>query len=58
MYNRDPSPEVDDVERLTSAAIKHFELLKQKDKAEGSFIIESPTGKLLKTVIQDLFHFI
>ena len=41
VYNRDRSPEVNDVEGLAVAAIKHLELLKQKDKAEGSFIIEN-----------------
>ena len=41
MYNRDRSPEVDDVEGLASAATKHLELLKQKGKAEGSFIMEN-----------------
>ena len=39
MYNRDCFPEVDDVEGLAAAATKHLELLKQKEKAEGSFII-------------------
>ena len=35
MYNRDRSPEVDDVEGLAAAATKHLDLLKQKDKAES-----------------------
>ena len=34
VYNRDCSPEVDDVEGLAAAATKHLELLKQKDEAE------------------------
>ena len=38
---------VDDVEGL--AVTKHLELLKQKDEAEGSFIIEKIVGKLLRT---------
>jgi hypothetical protein len=41
------SPEVDDVEGLAAAASKHLELLKQKDEAESSFIIEKIVGKLL-----------
>ena len=49
VYNRDRSPEVDDVEDLAAAATKHLDLLKQKDKAESSFIIEKTVGKLLKT---------
>merc|ERR1719318_2435321 len=49
VYNRDRSPEVDDVEDLAAAASKHLDLLKQKDKAESSFIIEKTVGKLLKT---------
>ena len=36
VYNRDRSPEVDDVEGLAAAATKHLELLKQKDEAESS----------------------
>jgi hypothetical protein len=39
--------EVDDVEGLAVAATKHLELLKQKDEAESSFIIEKIVGKLL-----------
>jgi hypothetical protein len=39
VYNQDRSPEDDDVEGLAAAATKHLELLKQKDKAEGSFLI-------------------
>ena len=39
VYNRDRSPEVDDVEGLAAAATKHLGLLKQMDNAEGSFII-------------------
>ena len=35
MYNRDRSPEVDDVEGLAVAATKHLELLEQKDVAES-----------------------
>ena len=46
VYNRDRSPEVDDVEDLAAAATKHLDLLKQKDKAESSFIIEKTVGKL------------
>jgi hypothetical protein len=34
MYNRDRSPEVDDIEGLAAAATKHRDLLKQKDEAE------------------------
>ena len=49
VYNRDRSPEVDDVEGLAAAATKHLELLKQKDEAESSFIIEKIVGKLLRT---------
>ena len=41
VYNRGRSPEVDDVEGLAVAATKHLELLKQKDEAESSFIIEN-----------------
>ena len=48
MYDRDRS-DVDDVEWLAVAATKHLELLKQKDKAESSFIIEKIVGKLLRT---------
>ena len=40
VYNRDHSPEVDDVKELAAAATKHLDLIKQKDKAESSFIIE------------------
>ena len=39
MYNRDRSPEVDDVEGLAAAATNHLELLKQKDEAESSFCL-------------------
>ena len=46
VYNRDRSPEVYDVEGLAAAATKHLELLKQKDEAESSFIIEKIVGKL------------
>ena len=48
VYNRDRFPEVDDVEDLAAAATKHLDLLKQKDKAESSFIIKK-VWKLLKT---------
>ena len=48
MYNQDCSPEVDDVEGLAAAATKHLDLLKQKDEAESSFIIEKIVGKLLR----------
>ena len=58
VYNQDRSPEVDDVEDLAAAATKHLDLLKQKDKAESSFIIEKTVGKLLKTQITRPFHFI
>jgi hypothetical protein len=44
VYNQDHSPEVDDVEGLAAAATKHLELLIQKDKAEGSFVIENIEG--------------
>jgi hypothetical protein len=47
VYNRDRSQEVDDVDGLAAAATKHLELLKQKDKAESSFIIEKIVVKLL-----------
>jgi hypothetical protein len=57
MYNPDRSPEVDDVEGLAAATTKHLELLKQKDEAESSFIIEKIVGKLLNRTL-DLFHFI
>ena len=40
MYNRDRSPEVDDVLGLAAAATKQVELLNQKDEAESSFVIE------------------
>ena len=36
---------------------KHLELLKHKDEAESSFIIEKIVGKLLNKTL-DLFHFI
>ena len=49
MYNRDRSPEVDDVEGLAAAATKHLELFKQKDEAESGFIIWKIVGKLLRT---------
>ena len=49
VYSQDRSPEIDDVEGLAAAATKYLELLKQKDKAEGSFIIEQIVGKLLRT---------
>ena len=45
VYNWDRSPEVDDVEGLAAAATKHLDLLKQKDEAESSFIIEKIVGK-------------
>ena len=38
MYNRDRSPDVDDVEGLAAAATKHLKLLKQKDEAESIFL--------------------
>ena len=38
MYNRERSPEVNDVEGLAAASTKHLESPKQKDKTEGSFI--------------------
>jgi hypothetical protein len=57
VYNRDRSPEVDDVEGLAAAATKHLELLKQKDEAESSFIIERILGKLFTRTL-NLFHFI
>ena len=41
VYNRDRSPEVDDVEGLAATAAKHLDLLKQKDKSESSFITEN-----------------
>ena len=49
VYNWDHSPEVDDVECLAMAANKHLYLLKQKDEAKSSFIIEKIVGKLLRT---------
>ena len=49
---RDRSPEVDDVEGwLAAAATKNLELLKQKDEAESSFIIEKIVGKLLNRTL-------
>ena len=48
VYNRDRSPEFDDVEGLAAAATKHLELIKQKCKADGSFVIEKIVGKLLR----------
>jgi hypothetical protein len=54
MYNQDCSPKVDDIEGLAAAATKHLELLKQKDEAESSFIIEKIVGKLLSRTL-DLF---
>ena len=47
VYNRDRSPEVDDVKGLAAAAAKHLELLKQKYAAESSFIIVKIVGKVL-----------
>jgi hypothetical protein len=41
---------------LAVAATKHLELLKQKDEAESSFIIEKIVGKLLNRTL-DLFLF-
>ena len=49
MYNHDHSSELDDVEGLAVATTKHLQLLKQKDKSEGSFIIEKIVGKLIKS---------
>ena len=46
VYNRDHSPEVDDVEGLSAAATKHLEIIKQNDKSEGIFYIENIAGKL------------
>ena len=46
VYNRDRSPEVEDVEVLAAAATNHLDLLKQKDEAESSFIIEKTARKL------------
>ena len=46
VYNRDRSPEVDDVEVLAAAATNHLDLLKQKDEAKSSFIIEKTVRKL------------
>ena len=37
VYNRDLSPEVDDVKGLAVAATKRMELLKQRDEAQSSF---------------------
>jgi hypothetical protein len=51
LYNRDRSPEVNDVEGLAAATTKHLELLKQKDEAESSFIIEKIVGKLLSRTL-------
>ena len=45
VYNRDRSPDVDDVEVLAVAATKHLDLLKQKE-AESSFIIEKTVREL------------
>jgi hypothetical protein len=36
VYNRDCSPEVDDVVGLAVAATKHLEFLKQKDEADSN----------------------
>ena len=47
VYNQDPSPVDIDVEGWAAAATKHLEILKQKDNAEGSFIIEKIVGKLI-----------
>ena len=44
MFSRERSPKVVDVEGLAAAATEHLELLKQKYKAEGSFIIEKKWG--------------
>jgi hypothetical protein len=57
VYKRDRYPEVDDVKGLAAAATKHLELLKQKDEAERSFIIEKIVGKLFNRTL-DLFHLI
>jgi hypothetical protein len=40
VYNRDRSPEVDDVEGLAAATTKHQELLKQKNEAELVLLYE------------------
>ena len=40
MYIQDRAPEFQDSESFAAAAMKHLELLKQKYKAAGSFIIE------------------
>jgi hypothetical protein len=48
VHNRGRSPELDDVEGLAAATTMHLELLKQKDEAESSFIIEKIVGKLLR----------
>ena len=45
-YNRDHSPEVDDVKGLAAAATEHLDLLKQKDKAKSSFFTERAVRKL------------
>ena len=37
VYNRDRSPDVDDVEGLAEAATKHLDLLKQKDDPESRY---------------------
>ena len=57
VYNQDRSPEVDDVEVLAAAATKHLDLLKQKDEAKSSFIIEKTVRKLQAEHL-GLFHFI
>ena len=44
--DRESSQEVDDVDVLAPAATKHLDLLKQKDEAKSSFIIEKTVRKL------------
>ena len=51
MYNRDRSPEVDDVKGFAAAHIKHLELLKQKDKAESSFNIFMYLNRSMENVL-------
>jgi hypothetical protein len=51
LYNQDRSPDVDDVEWLAAASTKHLELLKHKDEAESSFMIEKILGKIQNLIL-------
>ena len=57
VFNWDCFAEVDFVEGLAAAATKHLELLKQKDEAESSFIIEKIVGKTGKKFFLPMQNF-